>query len=261
MSLALTFERSGAAAIFGGSGGVGAAIAKRFAEAGVDVAFTYHRSSARADAVIETARRLGTNARAYQLDLRDIDASRRVVAQMAADFGTLHTAIYSAGPIVDLKPLAQIDPETFRDFIAQDLLGFFNMAHAMLPHLRTSKGSLVACVSMAIKAFLARDVLSAAPKAGVELLVRQLAGEEGRNGVRANAVALGWIMAGVGNPEGDTSLVQEFGAAELEFWLKRSALGRGGSGEELANIVLFLASQQASYLTGQTLFADGGQTL
>ncbi len=261
MGLSLTFDKTGAAAIFGGSGGVGAAIARRFAEAGVDVAFTYHKSRARADAVSQTARDLGRKASGYQLDLRDSAATAAVVEQMEADFGGLHTAIYSSGPIIDLRPMAEISPDTFRDFIAQDLLGFYNMSHAIMPHLRKSKGSLVACVSMAIKAFLARDGLSATPKAGVEMLVRQFAGEEGRHGVRANTVALGWIMVGVGDPVGAESLVEEFGADELAFWLKRSALGRGGSGEELANIVLFLASKEASYLTGQLLFADGGQTL
>lgn len=262
MALELSFKPVGAAMVFGGSGGVGGAICKRLTEAGQDFSFTYRRNRAAADGVIRTAEKAGRRALAYQLDLRDASATRSVVDDAAAQLGGLHSAIYSSGPIVDLKPASEISPGLFRDFLESDLQAFFNMAHATLPHLREARGSLVACVTMAIKRFLRRDALSAVPKAGVEMLVRQIAGEEGRNGVRANAIGMGWIQVGVGAPaQNDGSLVDEFGAEEIAFWLRHSALGRGGTGEELANAVLFLLSNEASFVTGQTLMLDGGMTL
>jgi 3-oxoacyl-[acyl-carrier protein] reductase len=262
MPLELSFKPAGAAMVFGGSGGVGGAICKRLAQAGVDFCFTYRSNRAAADRVIRTVEEAGSRALAYQLDLRDASATQRVVDDAAGRLGGLHSVIYSSGPIVDLKPVSEIAPGQFQDFLENDLQAFFNVAHATLPHLREARGSLVACVTMAIKRFLHRDTLSAIPKAGVEMLIRQIAGEEGRNGVRANAVGLGWIQVGVGAPDrSDGSLVDEFGAEEIEFWLKHSALGRGGSGEELANAVLFLVSNEASFVTGQTLMLDGGMTL
>jgi len=262
MGLELTFPSAGAAIVFGGSGGVGGAICKRLASAGVDFAFTYRNNRTAADAIERMGEAEGRRVVSRQLDLIDAAATQRVVDEAAEHFGGVHTVVYSAGPVVDLKPLREIDPDQFRTFLEADLQGFFNIAHASLPHLRAARGSLVACVTMGIKRFLHRDVLSAAPKAGVEMLIRQIAGEEGRAGVRANAIALGWIEVGVGAPaQGDGSLVDEFGAEEIQFWLKHSALGRGGSGEEVANAVLFLASRQASFVTGQTLCLDGGMTL
>ena len=248
--------------VFGGSGGVGGAICKRLAQAGQDFSFTYRSNRTAADGVIRTAEAVGRRALAYQLDLRDERATQSVVDDAAERLGGLHSVIYSSGPVVDLKPVSEISAGQFRDFLENDLQAFFNMAHASLPHLREAGGSLVAGVSMAIKRFLHRDALSAVPKAGVEMLVRQIAGEEGRNGVRANAVGLGWIQVGVGaTNQSDGSLVDEFGAEEIQFWLKHSALGRAGSGEELANAVLFLLSNEASFVTGQTLLLDGGMTL
>jgi len=262
MGLELSFPPTGAAMVFGGSGGIGGAVCKLLTGSGVDFAFTYCRNQTAADAIRQAGEAAGRRVLSCQLDLTDVAATQRVVDQAADHFGGLHTVVYSAGPVVELKPIREIDPAQFKAFLLADMQGFFNMAHAALPHLRAAQGSLVACVSMAIKRFLHRDILSAAPKAGIEILVRQIAGEEGRAGVRANAVALGWIEVGVGAPaSSEGSLVDAFGTEEIQFWLKHSALGRSGSGEEVANAVLFLASHQASFVTGQTICLDGGMTL
>jgi NAD(P)-dependent dehydrogenase (short-subunit alcohol dehydrogenase family) len=262
MGLELSFPSAGAAIVFGGSGGIGGAVCKRLAAAGVDFAFTYCRNRTAAEALQQSGEATGRRVLSCQLDLTDAAATQQAVDQAAEYFGGLHTVVYTAGPVVELKPMREIDPAQFRAFLLADMQGFFNMAHAALPHLRAARGSLVACVSMAIKRFLHRDVLSAAPKAGIEMLVRQIAGEEGCSGVRANAVALGWIEVGVGAaPANEGSLVDAFGAEEIQFWLRHSALGRSGTGEEVANAVLFLASHQASFVTGQTLCLDGGMTL
>jgi NAD(P)-dependent dehydrogenase (short-subunit alcohol dehydrogenase family) len=262
MGLELSFSASGAAMVFGGSGGIGQAVCTGLAAAGVDFALTYRRNEGAAQAVRRMGEAAGRRVLSRPLDLTDVAATRRVADEAADYFDGLHTVVYCAGPVVALKPIRDIDPAQFMAFLEADLQGFFNAVHASLPHLRAARGSLVACVTMGIKRFVDRDILSAAPKAGVEMLIRQIAGEEGRAGVRANAVALGWIEAGVGAPAAsEGSLVDEFGAEEIQFWLKHSALGRAGSGEEVANAVLFLMSREAAFVTGQTVCLDGGMTL
>jgi 3-oxoacyl-[acyl-carrier protein] reductase len=262
MALRLNYPDRGAALVFGGSGGAGSSVCACLAETGIDFAFTYLTNEAAAEKVASDAAVIGRRATPHRLDLRDASATRRVADSVAAEFGRIHTVIYASGPVVDLKPLGDIEPQHFREFLDADLQAFFNLTHATLPHLRISGGSYVACVTMAIRRVVQRDTLSAVPKSGVEMLVRQIASEEGRRGVRANAVGLGWIDAGVGARASQTgSLVEEFGADEIAFWMKHSALGRVGSGRELAQVILFLASNEASFVTGQTLMMDGGMTL
>jgi NAD(P)-dependent dehydrogenase (short-subunit alcohol dehydrogenase family) len=135
-------------------------------------------------------------------------------------------------------------------------VGYFNVVHAALPHLRAARGSVVAVTSAATMRYAPRDILSAAPKASVNMLTQAIAREEGRQGVRANIVAPGFITAGLGERLLD-SVIQE---RERDAIIRAAALRRIGTANEVAEVVAFLASSKASLVTGQTIAADGGYT-
>jgi 3-oxoacyl-[acyl-carrier protein] reductase len=262
MSIELHFPAQGAALVFGGSGGAGSVICQTLARAGVSVAFTYHRGMQRAEQTLARLRDMGAPTSAHQVDGADSDAVQSLVDGIANQYGGLHSIIYAAGPIIDFVPLANATPEQWLRFMNSDAAAVFNLAHAAMPYLRKSKGSITACVTFANRRVLDYDGLSAAPKAAIESLLRQIAAEEGQNGVRANAVGLGWINVGVGSPDSDHSVFESFGDAGLDKLKQLIRLeGRPGTGQELANAVVFLASQQASYITGQVLMVDGGASL
>ena len=261
---ALDFSKDGAIAIFGGSGGGGSAICRAFAEAGCNVAFTYHSNEKKAHEMERELVALGGEVSAYQLDLADATRTQATVDAMKRDFGDIHTVVYAAGPKFEVVNVADVSPAAFRDVTNAELLGFFNIVHATMPILRNNSGSIVACVTFANHRVLPFDGQSAAPKAGIESLVRQIAWEEAPHGVRANAVGLGWMNFGLGEiGGGERSMLKgDLGKQLAVEFANKVPLGhRPGLGHELADAVLFMASKQASYITGQCLLVDGGMSL
>ena len=247
-----------AALVTGGSGGIGAAICERLARDGYDVAFTYRgndEAAARTRAVIEAAGRV---ARPHRLDVSDERAAAAVVAAVIADLGVLHAVVIAAGPYIDMLFTNEVTPARLRSQLDADVLGCFNVAVPALAALREHGGSVTALVTPAVDRATSRDVLSAAPKAAVEALVRHLAVEEGRFGVRANCVGVGPIEDGMYH-----RLVADgyFDERWLEAARKNLALRRLGSATDIANAVAFLTSDQASWITGQTLMVDGGYSV
>lgn len=262
MSVELTFPVQGAALVVGGSGGAGSMICQTLARAGTPVAFTYYKGSKRADATLAAIKEIGVACSAHAIDGSDSGAVKKLVGEVVARYGGLHTAIYAAGPLIDFLPVSEAQPEQWLRFMNSDAASVFNLAHATMPHLRKAQGSFTACVTFANRRVLDCDGLSAAPKAAVESLIRQLAAEEGKYGVRANSVGLGWIDVGVGNAQTEHSLHTTFGPAALDYLRQIIRLqGRPGTGQEFANAVVFFASQQASYITGQAVMVDGGGSL
>lgn len=247
----------GIALVVGGSGGVGRAIALELAEAGADVAITWRSNEAPATQVAEKIRGLGRRAEVIQLDLGSYDAVMEALAGLAQVEGGIHTVVCAAGATIEQPYISQTDPQVFQKVIQDDLGGFFHLARASIEHLRASKGSLVAITSAGLYRFPPGDILSVAPKGGIEALVRGIAREEGRFGLRANCVALGVIEAGM--------FLNLQGGELDETWLEAArnniALKRFGKAEEVAKAAVFLASTQASYITGQTLMLDGGYSI
>ncbi|KRP14237.1 MAG: hypothetical protein ABS18_04025 [SAR86 cluster bacterium BACL1 MAG-121001-bin56] len=138
-----------------------------------------------------------------------------------------------------------------------DVNGFFNLVKSGLPHLRASKGSMVFISSAGLFKYPPGDVLSVAPKATIEHLLKGIAKEEGKNGVRANSIALGVIDTGIFHrlrEENNTF----FDDAWHESVLNTLALKRFGYPEEVAHTAVFLASSKAGYITGHCLPVDGG---
>jgi 3-oxoacyl-[acyl-carrier protein] reductase len=248
------FEKcEGAALVIGASGGMGHAISRLLLDQGSRVAMTYRRRSER---VHELCSEAGTAS--HQLDLNDADACKRVIDTVVDQFSALHTLVYAAGPHVPMKYVATIDPAEFRQQMLDDAVACFNVIRPALPHLRATKGSVVAVTTVATARFPARDSLSSAPKGAVEALVRAVAFEEGRFGVRANSVGPG--IMGDGMTE---RLVADGDFTEEDLAATRATipLRRLGSTADVAEAVCFLASDKATYISGQKLDVDGGYTI
>lgn len=245
----------GAAIIAGGSGGIGAAIGRTLARSGVDVTLTYYKSRDKAEATAQEISDAGGHAGIAQVDLNDAAAVRAVVDRTAERSGELTIAVYAAGPYINMRHISRLDPQLFEETLRTDIFGCYNFLHAALPHLRKSRGVVAALVTPAIRRYAVKDVLSASPKAAIEALVRGIAAEEGRFGVRANCVGVGVIEDGMYHKLIETG---DFDERFLQATRDTVALRRLGAAQDIANAVEFLVSDRAAYITGQTLMVDGG---
>jgi NAD(P)-dependent dehydrogenase (short-subunit alcohol dehydrogenase family) len=244
------------ALVTGGSRGIGRAVCLELARRGADVAFIYHSRDAEAEATAAQIRALGRFALALKTDLADARGVADAVERAAAEFGRLDILVQAAGAMGAWQDVAELSPEEWDRYLAVDLSGAFYVIRAALPHLRKGRGVIVAISSIAAQMCQARNVQGAAAKAGLEAVVRVVAREEGRRGVRANAVAVGLTDTEMGQ-----TAFAEWGPETTERIVRGIPLRRIGTPEEVARVVAFLAGPDAAYITGKVLQVDGGQII
>jgi NAD(P)-dependent dehydrogenase (short-subunit alcohol dehydrogenase family) len=232
------------ALVVGGSGGIGAACARAL---GRDhhVLVTYGRSADRADEVVRSIEEQGGSAQAVSLMLPDGELP---------DLDFLDTLVFAAGADIGQPYVSQASAEALRDAVEVEVHGLFAVVKAVLPALRAARGSVVLVSSAGIRRFPPGDLLSVAPKAAGEALIKAVAREEGRFGVRANAVAVGVVEAGIFHRI-------DWEPEWIEAAKKNIALRAFGRAEDVAEAVAFLASERGAYITGQVLHVDGGYTV
>jgi len=254
--MSLTFEtRIGTALVTGGSGALGSAVARMLAARGSRVAFTYLGNASAAAAATAELKALGADVEALQVDLTDANSSALMLDAVESRFGAIHTIVYASGPFVPLMYLSRVSPQQFKKQVEADTIAFFNLVQPAIERLRRTSGNIVAVGTTATTRAIVRDGLSAGPKGAIEGLIRTLALEEGRFGVRANYVGVGMTSVGMAAELIDSGSLGEAGVSAAVANIPLREFGRA---EDIAEAVCFLASDSARFVSGQTLNVDGG---
>lgn len=237
------------AIITGASRGIGAAIAKKLAQDGYDVVLNCVSNVAKAEAVAEECRAFGVTAVAKAWDVADYDACKTALAEIKKELGVPAVLVNNAGITRD-GLLIRMKPEQFDAVISANLKGCFNMlslVSAMM--VRAKRGRIVNIASVTGLHGNAGQVNYAAAKAGVIGMTKTAAKELGARGITVNAIAPGFI---------ETDMTDVLSDDIKEGANKQIPLGHFGKPEDIAGAAAFLASDSASYVTGQVLVVDGG---
>ena len=248
------FDLSGRATLVaGGASGLGAALARGFAARGAPVAIA-DLNSPGAAALADELGRSGSEIFACDLDVRDADSCGEAVALTIERFGRLDVVINAAG-VFHVGPALDLDPETWNTTIATNLTGAFLLARAAgRVMVAQGGGRIISISSVSSRVANPEYAAYAASKAGVAHLTRVLAREWATDGVTVNAI---------GPAVTPTPLTEGFLADEERRTaaLSRIPMGRFGTPNDVVGAAVFLASDAGAFVTGQTLFVDGGRTL
>jgi NAD(P)-dependent dehydrogenase (short-subunit alcohol dehydrogenase family) len=252
---ALSFD-DGAVLVAGGSGGIGSGIARLFADARLPVVITYHSNADAADAVVKEIEAAGGVCEAQRCDLTDASAVDALVTDVRERHGRLGQVVYSAGPAFKFNYIGAIPDDDWHRVLDTDVNGAFHLIQAAVRAFRKQDGgNLVAVITSAVERVPSGDIMSAAPKAAIEMLVRGVARESGRFGIRANCVGPGWIDSGLGK----SAMEEQLDEATRDRIINQTIpLRRMGQAEDIGWATLFLCSQQAGFISGQSLAVDGG---
>ena len=234
------------ALITGAARGIGKAIALKFAQEGANIAFTDLEVNLETEQELAA---LGVKAKSYASNAADFAQTEQVVAQVKEEFGTIDILVNNAG-ITKNGLMLRMSEQQWDAVIAVNLKSAFNFVHACVPiMMRQRGGSIINMASVVGVHGNAGQSNYAASKAGLIALAKSIAQEMGPKGIRANAIAPGFI---------ETAMTAALPDDVREEWKKKIPLRRGGQVEDIANTALYLASDLSSYVTGQVIQVDGG---
>ena len=237
------------ALVTGGGRGIGRGIVVELAREGADVAINYRRDREAAEATAAEVRALGRRAWALQADVGEREAVEAMVAQAVEFLGGLDVAVANSGVAARVASVAKTDPAEWRRVLATDLDGAFWTARAAIPHVVARKGVFLFISSIGADAAQAGGAPYHVAKAGVNALAKVLAKEVASAGVRVNVIAPGLVRSEMGE-----RLIRFHGDAVLQT----IPLGRAGEPVDIGRAAVFLASDDAAWITGKVLRVDGG---
>ena len=240
------------ALVTGAARGIGKAIALRFASEGADIAFTDLAIDDNGRATEEEIRALGVRVKGYASNAANFDEAHKTVEEVVKDFGGLDILVNNAGITKDGLMLRMSEAQ-WDAVIAVNLKSAFNFVHACVPvMMRRRGGSIINMASVVGVHGNAGQANYAASKAGMIALAKSVAQEMGPKGIRANAIAPGFI---------ETAMTEALPDSVREEWKKKIPLRRGGTPDDVADVAVFLASNHSSYVSGQVIQVDGGMNM
>ncbi len=240
------------ALVTGAARGIGKAIALKFASEGANIAFTDLVIDENAQATEKEIAAFGVKVKGYASNAANFDETHQVVEEIVKDFGGVDILVNNAGITKDGLMLRMSEAQ-WDAVIAVNLKSAFNFVHACLPiMMRRRSGNIINMASVVGVHGNASQANYAASKAGMIAMAKSIAQEMGPKGIRANAIAPGFI---------ETAMTAALPANIREEWIKGIPLRRGGTPEDVANTAVFLASDMSSYVSGQVLQIDGGMNM
>ena len=237
------------AIVTGGSRGIGRSIVLALCREGADCAFTYTKNPVAAESLAKEVQSMGRKATPFQLDVRNFEGTKAFIEEVKKKFGRIDILINNAGITRD-KSIVMMSKDDWSDVIETDLTGIFNTTRAcIITFLKQKSGNIVNISSVSGIHPLPGQVNYAAAKAGVIGFTKSLAKEVAPYNVRVNAVAPGFV---------DTDMTAALSETSRKKAMQMIPLGRFGTSDEVAQIVIFLLSDASQYITGQVIQIDGG---
>lgn len=240
------------AVVTGASRGIGKAIAKKLASLGANIVINYRNSEKEACELKDELEEIGVKALICKCDIQNIDQVRKMIKEAKDKFGKIDIIVNNAGITKD-GLILRMNEEDFNSVIDVNLKGVFNCLKEIVPVMvKQKEGKIINLSSVIGIVGNAGQVNYAASKAGVIGMTKSLAKEIGSRGITVNAIAPGFIQ---------TDMTNELGDKYKDEIKKNIPLKKLGEPEDVANLVAFLASDEALYITGQVINVDGGMVM